>query len=291
MTLSAFAQKDEKAYFYDVLVQVKELDGTCDVRRPADKDFIPVIPNKAYPYGSIIKVNSGSCKIYFNSTDFVQAHAGAEAIFRDFGRRASVGLQVIRGECNVDVGLRTPEKTFRVDVPTGTFYLIGRSTIRVKNFSDSVDVSNDDLRFEVGTGTAFFQGLHYKIPMMGAANRVSIASAADGSSTRITGLVGAFDVLLDNGTPNPTVFNLSPECLIKLRRKRAEVGNNWVVSVLTVMAGGSARNNFTYVDSSEGITTGELISEDPQVTTVHTALEKEGGAPEAEDLDFNAQEI
>lgn len=287
MALPAFAQKEEKPYAYDVLVQVKDLDGTCEVRRPSDKDFAAVVPNKAYPYGSVIKVNSGSCKIYFNHSDYVQAFAGTEAIFRDFGKRLSVGLQIIRGECHPNVSMNTPDKTFRVDVPTGTFYLTGRSSIRVKNFSDSVNISDDDLRFEVVAGTAFFQGLHYQIPKMDASHRVSIATAADNSSTRVTGLVGSYSILLPNGTDNPTVFNLSPECLVKLRRKRAEIGGNWVVSVLTVLPSGSARNNFTYVDSDAGITTGELISDDPQAAASGASSDIPADST-LDDIDLNA---
>lgn len=311
-TMPIYAQEDATEepvvkVKFDPLVMFNDLDGSCTVKYPNEDVFEPVKRNHAYPFGTTFKMadiydedgeiveKAGVYKLYFNALNYLKIRGESEVTIQRFtptnddGEQVNaVGIQVKCGIVDVRLLPELPKYSVCIGVPSGLFTSIaGSAVIEVRKDRTLTEVASNepvaDLRFDVATGNASFQGIHYSIPLMRTSNAFTEATYgdlsdtvitgkggefdvvfpnADLSNTVITGKGGKFDVVLPNGGNAPTIFSLGNEALIKINRLKAKLGGRWVINVLTILSGGKAKNTFTYAEGQPVVRTGDLISED-----------------------------
>ena len=123
------------------------------------------------------------------------------------------------------------------------------------------------------TGMLALEGAHYTVARMSAADRVRIRTTGDALFTSLRGEAGDYKVTLDQGVTtyrDPISgavsnqirrldFSLTPQCAIKLFRKRSEVGGRMVVSVMTFDPAGEMRNRFTFAEGLASVNFGEEV--------------------------------
>ena len=116
-------------------------------------------------------------------------------------------------------------------------------------------------------------GLHYAIARMNAADRIRIRTTGDALFTSLRGEAGDYKVSLDQGTatyrdPISGVvsnqvrhldFSLTPQCAIKIFRKRSQVGGRMVVSMMTFDPSGEMRNRYTFAEGIASVNFGEEV--------------------------------
>ena len=131
----------------------------------------------------------------------------------------------------------------------------------------------DEAVVHVITGMLAIDGSHYKVARMGAADRVRIRTTGESLFTSLRGEAGDCKVTLDQGIftyRDPVTgekkdqvrsldYSLTPQCAIKIFRKRSQVGGRMAVSVMTFDAAGEMRNRYSFAEGSASINFGEEV--------------------------------
>ena len=146
------------------------------------------------------------------------------------------------------------------------FFKTGLFSVAYPNFTakDMAGESNHELVpsgdgneavVHVITGMLTLEGPHYSVARMSAADRVRIRTTGDALFTSLRGEAGDYKVTLDQGVTtyrDPITgdvsnqvrrldFSLTPQCAIKIFRKRSQVGGRMAVSVMTFDPAGGRR--------------------------------------------------
>lgn len=146
----------------------------------------------------------------------------------------------------------------------------------------------DEAVVHVITGMLAIDGPHYKIGRMGAADRIRIRTTGDKLFTSLRGEAGDYKVTLDQGVStyrDPVSgeikkqersldFSLTPQCAIKIFRKRSAVGGRMAVSVMTFDPSGEMRNRFTFAEGTASVNFGEEV-----VRIQDISFKTDGGKP------------
>ena len=131
----------------------------------------------------------------------------------------------------------------------------------------------DEAVVHVITGMLALDGTHYKVARMSAADRVRIRTTGEALFTSLRGEAGDYKVTLDQGLVtyrDPVTgetkdqlrsldYSLTPQCAIKIFRKRSQIGGRMAVSVMTFDAAGEMRNRYTFAEGTAKINFGEEI--------------------------------
>ncbi len=255
---------------FDAHVMLREWEGgACTVQLPGQTTTIAARNYKAYPYGTRITLtNDGdnkarSLKLYFSSSDYVQlVGEGSVTLVNEPGTYRA-GIVLNRGTLQVTLDPSIPQDLFYVNTASGNFTSIagGAKIVVSPTMSKSKERTPAvNLSVELSNGEAKFQGQNFFIPKMIIGQGFTCATYADNTETHLEGGSSDFLVNLDNGSDTPTKFAFGAGGLVKFSRRKAKSGR-WVVSVLTISGGGTAKNFFSYVDGNPAIRTGELIGE------------------------------
>lgn len=269
--VKAATAKPAAKHFHS-LVRLSRADGEVFVRLPRQENFAAVVEGKFYPNGSMFRVSgaSSSAELEFGKDAVLKVAGDAE-----FGtREAEYGAQprtvtLVRGALTVSLPRTLPTGLFSVAYPNFTAKdMAGESRHELTPSGDG-----DEAVVHVITGMLTLEGPHYTVARMSAADRVRIRTTGDALFTSLRGEAGDYKVSLDQGVTtyrdpisgavsNQTRrldFSLTPQCAIKIFRKRSQVGGRMVVSVMTFDPAGEMRNRFTFAEGVASVNFGEEI--------------------------------
>ena len=260
------------AKHFHALVRLSKVDGEVFVKLPRKENFAAVVEGKYYPNGSTFRVSgaSSSAELEFGKGAVLKVSGDAE-----FGtREAEYGSQprtvtLFRGVITVSLPRTLPTGLFSVAYPNFTAKdMAGESRHELVPSGDG-----DEAVVHVITGMLTLEGSHYAVARMSAADCVRIRTTGDALFTSLRGETGDYKVTLDQGittyrdpisgavsNQNRRLdFNLTPQCAVKIFRKRSQVGGRMVVSVMTFDPAGEMRNRFTFAEGIASVNFGEEV--------------------------------
>lgn len=263
------ASKPAPKYFHE-LVRLLSAEADVSVRLPRQDAFKEAVVGKFYPNGSAFRVSGGSAEFEFGNEASLKVSADSEFSLAEaeFGARTRTIIPV-RGVYTVSLPRTMPTGLFSVAYPNFTVKdLAGESRHELKPSGDG-----DEAVVHVTTGMLAIDGPHYKIGRMGAADRIRIRTTGDKLFTSLRGEAGDYKVMLDQGVSmykdpvsgemkkqeRSLEFSLTPQCAIKIFRKRSEVGGRMAVSVMTFDPAGEMRNRFTFAEGTASVNFGEEV--------------------------------
>lgn len=257
---------EAKLVRFEALAKVSESAGDCanvTVLKPGAEEAVPLVPYKAYPYGTVFTVAEGAkMRLNFEPFTYVVVRGPAKFSPKSNEDWTAVTVAADYGEFNIAVDDRVQPGQFQVVTPLGTFgALVGRSKLRMDQVAPGVELTDENFSFRLLSGTASFQGKHFAAAELGQTNAFSATEATAGL-TEVTGRVGEVKLDLPSGAGKTTTFPLQPGSTVKITRAKARASDNWTVSVLTLYNNGKAKNYFAYVENrGDGFRTGELFDE------------------------------
>jgi hypothetical protein len=176
---------------------------------------------------------------------------------------------MISGMISVSLPRTLPTGVFAVSYPNFTAKdLAGESNHELTAMGDG-----NEAVVHVITGMLAIEGAHYSVARMSAADRVRIRTTAEALFTSLRGEAGDYKVSLDQGVVayrdpisgetkdqvRKLDYSLTPQCSIKIFRKRSTVGGRMAVSVMTFDPAGEIRNRYTFAENTAKINFGEEI--------------------------------
>ncbi len=208
-----YAQEAEaKPVRFEALVKVGELAVAGEgagvmVLKPGAEAAVPVVPYKAYPYGTVFTVTEGTkVRVNFEPFTYVAVRGPAKFCPKSNDDWSAVTVAVDYGECNVAVDDRVLPGQFQVVTPLGTFAsLVGRSRLRMDQVAPGAELSDENFSFRLLSGTASFQGKHFSAPELTQTNAFIGAETSD-ALTEVTGRVGEVKLDLPSGAGKTTTL-------------------------------------------------------------------------------------
>ena len=296
--LPVIASKPEKFFF--PLVRCLHIEG-CGVKvmRP-NADWADAEEGRYYPLGSSFRVavEPGSAakaefafggKVVLKATNAVEFATEAA----DVGA-ASRTVLLKRGRFSLDLPRTLPDGLFAVKAPFfACSNLAGESVFDYAQTGDG-----DEAVVRCVTGAMAVEGSHYKIARMGAANQVRIRTTRDNLFTSLRGESGDYVVTLDQGlvqdknfetgevrdVPKSLDFSLSPQCAVKIFRRKAAVAGRMIVSIMTFNPAGDILNRCAFAENRANVNTGELVVPD-SIPVTEKEKEKDADAEAAETVE------
>ena len=271
-TLAKAAASKPAARHYHALIKLAYASDNDSVKLPRQEGFKPAVEGKFYPNGSVFRVTAASepAVFEFGPEVFVKVAGNAEFGTREVAYGAnSRTVSMISGSISASLPLTMPTELFTVAYPNFTAKnLAGESVHELMQSGDG-----DEAVVHVITGMLTLEGTHYKMARMSAADRVCIRTTGEALFTSLRGEAGDYKVTLDQGLVtyrDPVTgetkdqlrtldYSLTPQCAIKIFRKRAQVGGRMAVSVMTFDAVGEMRNRYTFAEGTAKINFGEEV--------------------------------
>jgi len=267
--VKAAAAKPTAKHFH-ALVRLALTSGEVLVKFPRGKDFTPAVEGKFYPNGSSFRTVGGVSEFEFGKEAVLKVTGDAEFSTReDDLAAASRAVMPVRGSFTVSLPRTLPTGLFSMAFPNFTAKdLAGESRYELTPSGDG-----DEVVVHVITGMLALEGPHYKVERMSAADRMRIRTTGDALFTSLRGEAGDYKVSLDQGCTtykDPITgevkkqdrrldFSLTPQCAIKIFRKRAQVGGRMAVSIMTFDSAGEMRNRFTFAEGTASVNFGEEV--------------------------------
>lgn len=267
------ATKKSAAKHFHMLVKLAFANDNVSVKLPRKQDFAPAVEGKFYPNGSVFRVTKSGAEpavFEFGPEVFVKVAGDAE-----FGTveipmdEKSRTVMLMKGAVSVSLPRTMPTGLFSVAYPNFTAKdLAGESNHELDATGDG-----DEALVHVVTGMLSLDGAHYKVARMGAADRIRIRTTNGALFTSLRGEAGDCKVTLDKGVTvyrDPVSgetkeqvrtfdYSLTPQCAIKIFRKRSRVGGRMAVSVMTFDPAGEIRNRYTFAEGTAKVNFGEEI--------------------------------
>ena len=284
------------AKHFHALVKLAFANDNVMVKLPRQAEFKSAVEGKFYPNGSTFRVTKAGASpvvFEFGPESFVKVDGVAEFSTREIviGEKARV-LQMGNGTVSVSLPRTMPTGLFSVSYPNFTAKdLAGDS-------SHQLDCSGDgnEALVHVITGMLAVDGMHFKVARMGAADRLRIRTTADALFTSMRGEAGDYKVSLDKGVVvyrdpisgketeqvRKLDYSLTPQCAIKIFRKRSEVGGRMAVSVMTFDAAGEMRNRYTFAENSAKVNFGEEVVRVQDISFKTKSDDKKNGGKKAD---------
>ena len=268
---NAAASKSTVRHFH-ALIKLAYASDNVSVKLPRQDGFKSAVEGKFYPNGSVFRVSAASepAVFEFGPESFVKVAGNAEFGTREVAFGAgSRTVTMVSGSISVSLPRTMPTGLFTVAYPNFTAKdLAGESVHELVSSGDG-----DEAVVHVITGILALDGAHYKVARMSAADRVRIRTTGEALFTSLRGEAGDYKVTLDQGlvTYRDPVsgetkdqlrtidYSLTPQCAIKIFRKRSQVGGRMVVSVMTFDAAGEMRNRYTFAEGTAKINFGEEV--------------------------------
>ena len=259
-----------KAKFFHELVRFTQADADVTVRLPNQQEFKAAVEGKFYPNGAAFRVAGKSAEFEFGKDATLKVDGDAEfsTATTDIGAQPRTVIPV-RGAFTVSLPRTLPTGLFSVAYPNFTVKdLAGESKHELLPSGDG-----DEAVVHVITGMLALEGPHYTIARMSAADRIRIRTTGDRLFTSLRGEAGDYKVSLDQGMSSykdpisgevktqerRLEFGLTPQCAIKIFRKRSAVGGRVAVSVMTFDPAGEMRNRFTFAEGTASVNFGEEV--------------------------------
>ena len=261
------------ARHYHALVKLAYANNNVYVKLPRQTEFKPAKEGKFYPNGATFRVTaSGAEPVVFEFGPEALVKVGGNA---EFGtREVPMGgntrtVTMVSGQISVSLPRTMPTGLFMVAYPNFTVKdLAGESSHELIPSGDG-----DEAVVHVITGMLAIDGAHYNVARMSAADRVRIRTTGESLFTSLRGESGDYKVTLDQGVTvyrDPIAgtekeqartldYSLTPQCAIKIFRKRSQVGGRMAVSVMTFDPAGEIRNRYTFAEGSSMVNFGEEI--------------------------------
>ncbi|MGN1359984.1 MAG: hypothetical protein ACI4X9_05970 [Kiritimatiellia bacterium] len=252
---------DPKDYVrFEPLAQVITSQGACQVRL-ADGSFRAAELNRAYPFGTVFQTGpNGNLEVRLaDRISFRLAPNSSATVAPAADLPRALRVRLIEGR----VETSTPDDLKDLDalgvdcLELSARKMCGRAAFEIKS-KGSVDAI---LLVHGITGRTSIQGPNYTVPLIRAQNQLQLHHALNHSYTRLTSLAGDYAIELQNGTPEPTIFTLTPKAQVKIWRKNAQPTGHIAVTTLAINPSGKTKNNFSFVaegTSPETLTKGEL---------------------------------
>jgi len=267
--VKAAAAKPTAKHFH-ALVRLALTSGEVLVKRPRETEFKPAVEGKFYPNGSAFRTVGGTTEFEFGQDAVLKVTGDAEFSTREDDIAApSRAVMPVRGSFTVSLPRTLPTGLFSMAFPNFTAKdLAGESRYELTPSGDG-----DEAIVHVITGMLALEGPHYKVERMSAADRMRIRTTGDALFTSLRGEAGDYKVSLDQGCTtykDPITgevkkqdrrldFSLTPQCAIKIFRKRAQVGGRMAVSVMTFDPAGEMRNRYTFAEGAASVNFGEEV--------------------------------
>ena len=262
---------------FDPLFRVMNPSGQCEVIRPGSASAEPAARNHAYPYGTTVYTGPRSSAIIMLSrSDAVQM--GPETIVTmasdpDNPQRKILRLKRGRIVGSLDAGNEPDALTIETPVARAQA-LQGRSSFQLRDTGDAFTL---DARSETGSMT--MSGPQFRLPEIKNGFSVRITTTRDNSMTRILNTLGAYVVLIENGTPDPLIIDSNTRAAIRIWREHAPVGGRLIVSVLATGADGKGQECFAFAVGQPDVASGMLLQDESDTNGMDRAL----SAPAQED--------
>lgn len=291
--VKAAAAKPAAKHFH-ALVRLSRADADVFVKLPRQQEFKPAVEGKFYPNGSAFRVTNGA-EFEFGKESVLKAKGEVEFSTRETAYGAQPRTVVLtRGAITVSLPRTLPTGLFSVAYPNFTAKdMAGESNHELVPSGDG-----NEAVVHVITGMLALEGLHYNVARMSAADRVRIRTTGDALFTSLRGEAGDYKVTLAQGVttyrdPISGVvsnqvrtldFGLTPQCAIKIFRKRSKVGGRMAVSVMTFDPAGEMRNRFTFAEGIASVNFGEEVVriQDISFKTKDDSKKKSAAKPKAE---------
>ena len=258
------------AKHFHALVRLSLASGEVLVKLPREKEFKTAVEGKFYPNGATFRTSGGTSEFEFGKDAVLKVAGDAEFSTReeDIASPQRAVLPV-RGSFTVSLPRTLPTGLFSVAFPNFVVKdLAGESRYELVPSGDG-----DEAVVHVITGMLALDGPHYKVLRMSAADRMRIRTTGDALFTSLRGEAGDYKVSLDQGCTtykDPISgevkkqdrrldFSLTPQCAIKIFRKRSQVGGRMAVSVMTFDPAGEMRNRFTFAEGTASVNFGEEV--------------------------------
>ena len=299
--LPDMAAKPEKFFF--PLVRCRLIDGcSVTVQKPQASNWTVAEEGRYYPLGSTFRVEPAA-----NAAAKAEFAFGGKAVLKatnavEFATEeieiggASRAVLLKNGRFSLDLPRTLPDGLFAVKAPFfACMNLAGESL-----FTYSPTGDGDEAVVRCVTGSMALEGRHYKIAQMRAANQVRIRTTNDNLFTSLRGESGDYVVTLDQGlvqdknfetgevkdVPKTLDFSLSPQCAIKIFRRKAAVADRMIVSMMTFNPSGYILNRCAFAENRANVNSGELVVPD---SIPMDASEKKGGKGESKAKDADAE--
>ena len=257
------------AKHFHALVRFVRANAEVQVKLPRQSEFKPAVEGKFYPNGSTFRTTDGA-ELEFGKDAVLKAKGEAEFSTREteFGAQPRT-VVLARGAITVSLPRTLPTGLFSVAYPNFTVKdMAGESNHELVPSGDG-----NEAIVHVITGMLALDGPHYTVARMNAADRVRIRTTGDALFTSLRGEAGDYKVTLDQGIStyrDPISgdvsnqvrrldFSLTPQCAIKIFRKRSQVGGRMAVSVMTFDPAGEMRNRFTFAEGVASVNFGEEV--------------------------------
>ena len=261
------------ARHYHALVKLAYANDNVSVKLPRQTEFTPAKEGKFYPNGATFRVtSSGAEPVVFEFGPEAMVKVGGNA---EFGtREVPMGgntrtVTMVSGQISVSLPRTMPTGLFTVAYPNFTVKdLAGESSHELIPSGDG-----DEAVVHVITGMLAIEGSHYSVARMSAADRVRIRTTGESLFTSLRGESGDCKVTLEQGVTvyrDPIAgtekeqsrnfdYSLTPQCAIKIFRKRSQIGGRMAVSVMTFDPAGEIRNRYTFAEGTSKVNFGEEI--------------------------------
>jgi hypothetical protein len=260
------------------LVRCQLANGNVEVRLPGG-DWQAIRKGKYYPLGSSFRTRNqvegiaGEAIIAFGPVSTVTLRGEAAITTKEIEIGApSREMTVDYGNISISLPRTLKDGLFKVNTSAFEVFNMAGESI----FTRTIDAAGDgdETVVRVVTGAIALNGRHYKIERMGAANQLRIRSTADELFTSLRGESGDFLIKLDQGVIHQIKdfetgekvavdvnldFQMSPQCVIKIWRSKAEVGGRVVVSTMTFNANGDLVNRRVFAEKRTEVNSGELV--------------------------------
>ena len=266
--VKAVADKPAAKHFH-ALVRFIHANAEVLVKLPRQSEFKPAVEGKFYPTGSTFRATDGA-EFEFGKDAVLKAKGEAEFVIREteYGAQPRT-VTLVRGAITVSLPRTLPTGLFSVAYPNFT----ARDMAGESNHELVPSGDGNEAVVHVITGMLALEGPHYTVARMSAADRVRIRTTGDALFTSLRGEAGDYKVTLDQGVTtyrDPISgdvsnqvrrldFSLTPQCAIKIFRKRSQVGGRMAVSVMTFDPSGEMHNRFTFAEGVASVNFGEEV--------------------------------
>ena len=267
--VKAAAAKPAAKHFH-ALVRLSLTSGEVQVKFPREKEFQPAVEGKFYPNGSSFRTVGGVTEFEFGKDAVLKVTGDAEFSTREDDLTAAArAVMPVRGSFTVSLPRTLPTGLVSMAFPN----FIAKDLAGESRYELTPSGDGDEAVVHVITGMLALEGPHYKVERMSAADRMRIRTTGDALFTSLRGEAGDYKVSLDQGCTtykDPITgevkkqdrrldFSLTPQCAIKIFRKRAQVGGRMAVSVMTFDPSGEMRNRFTFAEGTASVNFGEEV--------------------------------
>ena len=261
---------------FNNLFRIMSPRGDCQIRRPGQEAFEPVIKGKAYQFGSVLRSGKDSEMVIALSEKDAVAMTADTVVFADIdhedGNRRVVSLR--QGEVRARLDVLNTNASVIIDSP------VGRCVSMVGNAKIKVFSTPGENTLEVTSGASCqvrLIGPQFVIPELKVGNSISISTLTDNSQTRIRDVAGDYRIFVNKGlefNPMPSESEeadvllpvaMSAQSTVKIWREKAPLGGRLIVSVLATGPDGKGRESYAFAVGRNNVVTRSNVFDLPAV--------------------------